>query len=60
MLVVHHLGKNVSVVSTMAGRRYQYEYKRSQTEGSTRSTFSDELEELEELHQKELEDEKNN
>lgn len=37
----------------MDSKRYLYEYKRSFTSGSTRSTFSDNLNELIELCEKE-------
>jgi hypothetical protein len=54
MLILHRLGKNTTVIATMNGRVYKYEYKRSKSEGSTHTTFSDDLESLELLYKEEL------
>lgn len=57
MLRVYHIGETVTVVATVVGKKYKYEYKRSTSKYVTTSTFSDSLEELEELYQKELNEE---
>lgn len=54
MLIVHHLGKNVTIKETMDGKLYEYQYMRSKSEYSTISTFSDNLEDLKKLYEKEL------
>lgn len=52
-MIVYHLGENKTITFAMDSKRYLYEYKRSFTSGSTRSTFSDNLNELIELCEKE-------
>jgi hypothetical protein len=61
MLILYRLGKNLTVTASMDGPVYTYEYKRSWVgvpneffpSSATHVTFSNSLEELEKLYEKE-------
>ena len=56
MIVVHSLGKNTTIVESSDGPVYTYQYKRTINNGPLWITFSNSLEELEDLKKKEIEE----
>jgi len=58
MIVVHSLGKNITIVESSDGPVYTYQYKRTINNGPLCITYSNDLEELKDMSRKEIEENK--
>jgi len=57
-MIVHSLGKNITIVESSDGPVYTYQYKRTINNGPLCITYSNDLEELKDMSRKEIEENK--
>ena len=53
MVELYSLGKNLTIIASMEGPVYKYQYKRSINNGATYTSFSNDLDELEKRYEEE-------
>jgi len=57
-MIVHSLGKNITIVESSDGPVYTYQYKRTINNGCLCITYSNDLEKLKDMSRKEIEENK--